>query len=140
MTKPCRILVVDDAPADRRLIKIAFDQCSYDCALTFAATAAAAEQLLVAQAFDLLLSDFGTDLREATRFLRRVRESMGTMPIVVLSGFADARPAYQAGANAFVAKSPDLHEFFKKVEGLMHFWIRVAELPSCECPNSVSNQ
>jgi CheY-like chemotaxis protein len=132
MTKPCRILVVDDAPSDRRLIKIAFGECGYDCELTFAASASAAEELLGTQAFDLLLSDFGTDLPMATGFLRRAREKGGTMPIVVLSGFADPRPAYEAGANAFVAKGSDLHDLFEKVERIMQFWTAVAELPSRE--------
>ena len=51
------------------------------------------------------------------------------MPIIVLSGYPDQHPAYDAGANALVRKAANLDEFFQRVREIMHFWVEVAELP-----------
>ncbi|MBV8809803.1 MAG: hypothetical protein JO033_14105 [Acidobacteriaceae bacterium] len=51
----------------------------------------------------------------------RAQEARKTTPIVVVSGIFDPTPAYQAGANAFVANSADVDQFFGKIRGMMHF-------------------
>jgi len=70
----------------------------------------------------------GHDPKAGAALIRSIRERVPLLPIVVLSGYPDVGPAYQAGANAFVRKSANLDEFFEKVREVMHFWIDVAEL------------
>ncbi len=123
------ILVLEDNPADARLIQEAFRNCSYRCQITLTEMPAHAERLLATDAFDLLLSDFGTNTQTATEFLRTARRLAPLLPIVVLSGTVHPNPAYQAGANAFVRKPGDLQEFFTKIQSVMNFWVNVAQLP-----------
>jgi CheY-like chemotaxis protein len=125
-----RILVSEDNPADRLLIREAFAECGYRCQLTIASSPFEVERLISAETFEFMLSDFGPDPMEDAALIRSIRQRAPLLPNVVLSGYADVRPAYQAGANAFVRKSADLDEFFAKVQGLMHFWIEVAEQAS----------
>ena len=43
------------------------------------------------------------------------------MPIVILSSWEDATPAYLAGANAFVRKGMDIDQYFRKENSLKVF-------------------
>jgi CheY-like chemotaxis protein len=125
-----RILVFEDNPADVYLIELALDECGYRCRPTVATSHAVALKLVETDEFDLMLSDFISGCEEATHFMRSVRTKALRLPIIVLSGFADPARAYEAGANAFVGKTSDLKEFFGKIQGLMRFWLSVAELPT----------
>ena len=124
------ILVVEDNPADTYIIQEAFRECGYRCQLKMAASQAEAQHLLCAGQFDLLLSDFGTDLSEGRAFVRYVRDRHPCLPIVIISGSYSSNPAYEAGANAFVHKPNDFEEFISKIRGIMQFWTDVAELPT----------
>ena len=126
------ILVVEDNPGDAHLIREAFRECGTNCLVEFAESTGEAKAILERKIFDLMLSDMGVRNGESADFIRSIRadERLKTMPIVVLSGSPDVQPAYAAGANAFIAKTMDMDQFFAKVRDLMHFWIEVAELPS----------
>ena len=124
------ILVVDDSPADLYIVKEAFSECGFMCQLTTASSPQEAQQLLNKERFDLVLSDFGTDPNGARSFIRSVRARNQSLPIIVLSGSYNSNLAYESGANAFVRKSSDLQEIFAKIQGIMKFWVDVAEFPS----------
>ena len=128
------VLVVEDNPGDAHLIREAFRECGDQCHLEFAETTTEARQILAQQRFDLMLSDMGVRNGETAEFIRSIRENnrLRTMPVIVLSGSPDPRPAYLAGANAFISKTMDMDEFFAKINALVHFWIHVAELPPAE--------
>lgn len=125
------ILVVEDNPGDAHLIREAFRECGHDCSLHFAETPSAANQLLETQIFDLMLSDMGLRVGESAELIRKIRRDnrLKTLPVIVLSGSPDPRPAYEAGANAFISKTMDMDQLFSKIQALMHFWVKVAELP-----------
>ncbi len=125
------ILVVEDNPGDAHLIREAFRECGHDCSLHFAETPAAAKQLLDTKVFDFMLSDMGLRVGESADLIRNIRRDsrMNTLPVIVLSGSPDPRPAYEAGANAFISKTMDMDQLFSKIQALMHFWVKVAELP-----------
>ncbi len=126
------ILVVEDNPGDAHLIREAFRECGHDCTLFVAETVDAAKELLKQQSFDLILSDMGAQDGEGAELLREIRsdERLKIIPVVVLSGMPNPRSAYEAGANAFIAKTMNMDQFFAKIQALMHFWVDVAELPS----------
>lgn len=125
------ILVVEDNPGDAHLIQEAFDECGNTCKLTVAETFQSAQEALSANSFDLILSDMGVRDGESEAFIKSIRNNprLKTIPIIVLSGSMNPRPAYEAGANAFVSKTMDMDSFFGKIKALMHFWVDVAELP-----------
>lgn len=126
------ILVVEDNPGDAHLIQEAFLECGHGCHLAFAETTDQAKELLQSQPFDLILSDMGVRNGESADFIRGLRSDprLKTLPVIVLSGSPDPRLAYEAGANAFIAKTMDMDQFFSKIRALMHFWVEVAELPT----------
>lgn len=126
------ILVVEDNPGDAHLIREAFRECGYRCALEFATTTGSARELLKTAPFDLMVSDMGVRDGETAELIRDMRsdERLKVLPVIIVSGSPDPRAAYEAGANAFIAKSMDVDQFFSKIRALMHFWIEVAELPS----------
>ena len=132
-------MVVDDSPADLYIIQEAFSECGFRCQLTTASTPEEALHLLDKERFDLMLSDFGTDANEGRRFIHSVRARNPTLPIIVLSGNYNSNMAYESGANAFVRKSSNLQEFLDKIQGVMKFWVDVAELPSPSRVNHKSN-
>jgi CheY-like chemotaxis protein len=125
------ILVVEDNPGDAVLIREAFAECGKACSLTFAVDSRSAKDLLRSHTFDLVISDMGFRNEEGAEFIRAVRADprLRSVPLIVLSGSPNPRVAYEAGANAFVAKSIDLETFFAKIKALMHFWVEVVELP-----------
>lgn len=125
------ILVVEDNPGDVLLIREAFAECGKNCTITIAESSQSARDLLESQSFDLIISDMGFRGGEGTDFIRAIRADarLKSIPIIVLSGSPDSRMAYEAGANAFVAKSMDAGNLFAKIKALMHFWVEVVELP-----------
>ena len=115
------ILVVEDNPGDAYIIGEAFKDCGYPCDLTFAPSHEEGQRILPTQAFDLLLSDFGTNIEAATAFIQQVRAQAPRLPIVILSGSPNPNIAYEAGANAFIKKVAHLDTFYAKIKGLMDF-------------------
>ena len=125
------ILVVEDNPEDALLIREAFSDCGKACSLAFAKGAQQARNLLYSDNFDLVISDMGYANDECAEFVRSLRSDtrLKSLPIIVISSSPDSKLAYEAGANAFVAKSADTDGFSSKLKALMHFWIEVVELP-----------
>jgi DNA-binding response OmpR family regulator len=131
-----RILVSEHNPADRTFIELAFAECGYSCELVLARSREDAKAKLVAETFDLMVSDFGIDLNCATEFIRSARRLAPAMPIIVMSSVSDPTPAYVAGANAFIRKEGEVDLYFAKVRTLMLFWTRIVELPEPVSPES----
>ena len=132
-TQPIKILVVEDNPADARLISEGFAECGHKCDLHRVSTLEQAKNTLEGERFHMLISDMGVPHEATVEFLQWARShTEGKMPIIVLSGYPDPNPSYQAGANAFISKPGDVHEFFRRVRTLMHFWINVATLPRAQ--------
>ena len=125
------ILVVEENPGDALLIRDAFSDCGKACSLTFARSYEHAKELLRSGSFDLVISDLEFQDEQGAELIREVRSDprLKSLPVIIISGSADPRPAYEAGANAFVSKSADSDGLLAKIRALMHFWIEVVELP-----------
>jgi CheY-like chemotaxis protein len=126
-----KILVVEDNPGDLLLIQEAFRECELRCDLAIADTIAEAIRLAKENRFDLVISDMSVSNDESATFFEwmRSQDQLKSTPIVVVSGNLNPSRAYAAGANAFVAKSTDVDQFFEKIRAMMDFWVNVAELP-----------
>jgi CheY-like chemotaxis protein len=125
------ILVVEDNSNDAALIREAFAECGKACDIAVADSNEKAKQLLDSQNFDLIICDIGFRGEEGADFIRSVRSHprLKTLPTIVLSGSSDSRLAYEAGANALIAKTMDVESFIAKLRVLVHFWLEVVELP-----------
>ncbi len=135
------VLLVDDDPADQELVRRAFAQGHFECALEVASDGN--EALLRARgegafagrpAPSLLLVDLNMpriDGIDLVRALRRDPRTQG-MPIVVLSTSsrpADVKASYAAGASAYIQKPDGFDGVHAVLRRALDFWFGVVRLP-----------
>lgn len=129
MAHPCSILIIDDNPDDILIAKRAISKYRTDCIIEEISSGTRAEERLRhEQPPALILLDLkmpGIDGTEVLRFIR-TREQIRYIPVVMLSSsnlVEDLKAAYDAGANGFLYKSPDLFEFTKTLTAALYYWI-----------------
>jgi two-component system KDP operon response regulator KdpE len=107
---PVRVLVIDDEPAIRRLLKTSLAAEGYE--VVDAATGGEGLAAFGRTRFDLVLLDLGLPDIEGRDVIRRIREK-GLTPIIVLSIRSDERgkvEALDAGADDYVTKPVGMDE------------------------------
>jgi len=121
--KGLKVLVVDDEPDARELIKRLLERC--DAVVTTAASAAEAFGRLQAERPDVLVSDIGMPVEDGYALIRRVRalgaELGGNVPAVALTAYArseDRMRAVLAGYQMHVAKPVEPAELITMVASL----------------------
>lgn len=110
-----RVLVVDDEPDARELLRTLLESCKID--VTVAASATEAFEVVRSKPLDVVLSDIAMPVEDGLSFIRRVRglgrEEGGRIPAVALTAYArleDRTKALRAGFNAHVAKPVEPNE------------------------------
>jgi two-component system KDP operon response regulator KdpE len=102
---PARILVLDDEPAIRKLLRASLGTQGFE--VIEAASGAEGEALLRASSFDLVVLDLGLPDVPGHELLRRWRASGIVAPIVILSSRADETgivEALELGADDYMTK------------------------------------
>lgn len=141
---PAHLLVVDDAPANIRLVQEALRECASTPALRLTVAHDGAEALAMlrrdgAQAGtprpDLVLLDLNMPRLSGLEVLAALKDdpTLRRIPVVVFSTSAameDVRAAYDRGANAYVTKPLDLDHLIAVLRAIMDFWFTVVTLPS----------
>ena len=115
--KSPRILVVDDDPGQRSLLD-SFLQ-SQGFGTTLADSGERALEIVSAQKFDLMISDVRMPGLSGLDTLRRMRQQGVTMPVLLVTAYADIREAVGAmrdGALNYLAKPIDLDELLVTVQ------------------------
>jgi PAS domain S-box-containing protein len=110
-----KILVVDDEPDTRELLKVGLGRCGAE--VTAASSAAEALESIEKSAPDLLISDIGMPDEDGYELMRRVRglpaEAGGRVPAIALTAYArveDRMHALRAGYQMHVPKPVELAE------------------------------
>jgi CheY-like chemotaxis protein len=110
-----QILVVDDEPDSRELLKFALE--SEGASVVVAKDAAEAFEKLQHAKFDLMVSDIGMPDEDGFSLMKRIRElpkaSGGNTPAIALTGYArteDGTRALESGFQVHIAKPIDLGE------------------------------
>jgi PAS domain S-box-containing protein len=118
-----RILIVDDEPDGRGLVKRILEECQ--ASAVAAGSAEEGLRLLRASPPDVLISDIGMPGEDGYQFLRKVRElgpeEGGRTPAIALTAFArseDRRRAMLAGFDMHVAKPVEPSELIAIVARL----------------------
>jgi signal transduction histidine kinase len=111
--KGLSLLVVDDEPDTRELLKFVIGQC--EASVTTAASAAEALSLLERERFDVLVSDVGMPEQDGYALVRALRRSSRNenIPALALTAYArgeDRTQALKAGFNMHLAKPIDPSE------------------------------
>lgn len=116
MTKPLRILVVDDEPAIRRYLKTSLSAQGYEIA-----EAEDGESALVAlkrEQPDLLVLDLGLPGIDGLEVIRTLREAGSALPIVVVTVRSDEAGKVKAldlGADDYVTKPFGIEELLARI-------------------------
>ncbi|HEX6243660.1 MAG TPA: ATP-binding protein [Polyangiales bacterium] len=123
------VLVVDDEPETRELLRFVLEQC--DTRVTTADHAGEALRLLDLQRFDLLISDIGMPDVDGYALIRAVRarpaEAGGGIPALALTAYARAEDRTQvlrAGFHMHLAKPIDPTELLVVMATLVKGYLR----------------
>ncbi|HEX8322445.1 MAG TPA: ATP-binding protein [Tepidisphaeraceae bacterium] len=121
--KGVRVLVIDDEPDARQLLKRVLEDCA--AAVTTTASTNEAVDLIRTGAFDVLVSDIGMPGEDGYALIRRVRllgpDHGGNIPAIALTAYArveDRIKAIAAGFQTHVAKPVEPAELVTLVAGV----------------------
>lgn len=146
--EPITILLVEDNPADARLVKEAMKEVKINNALYHVPDGVEAMAFLRKQGEyakvprpDVILLDLNMPRKDGRQTLKEIKEDpeLQRIPVVVLTvsdAEEDIIKSYNLHANCFVTKPLDLDEFSKVVKGIENFWFEIVKLP----PNGESSR
>jgi len=136
------ILLVEDNPADVRLIGYALEESQATQHLNVAPDGEDALNFLFrrgahinAPRVDLVLLDLNLPIMNGHALLREIRSHADTalLPVIILSSSnarKDVQLAYELHANGYIRKPLDLNGLYKAMNSLKTFWLDTAELPA----------
>jgi chemotaxis family two-component system response regulator Rcp1 len=139
--QPVEILLVEDNPADVRLIKEALKNNKIYNNLHVAKDGLEAMAYLKhdgeyrgALPVDLMLLDLNMPRKTGFEVLREVKGDprLRHIPVVVLTtsgSEADVLKSYELQANCYVTKPLDLEQFMTVVRAIKEFWLTIVRLP-----------
>jgi two-component system KDP operon response regulator KdpE len=122
---PIKILVVDDEPPIRKLLRMGLTAQGYE--VLDAPNGKTALELL-AQTPDLVILDLGLPDIDGLELLRRLREQREDLPIVVLSSRGDERgkvAALDLGADDYVTKPFGMDELLARIRAALRHQLQV---------------
>jgi CheY-like chemotaxis protein len=139
--RPVEILLVEDNPADVRLIMETFKDFKIQNSMSVAKDGAEAMEFLKKEgAFsaaprpDVILLDLNLPKKNGFEVLKEIRNTpeLKRLPVVILStsdSENDILKSYDMNANCFVTKPVGLDEFIKIVMTIEDFWLSIVKLP-----------
>ncbi len=141
MADPINILLVEDNPADIRLIKEVFKDTNLNNEIFVVNDGVEAINFLnrrdkFSNVFrpHLILLDLNLPRKDGREVLKEIKENddFKCIPIVVLttsSSMEDIVKAYCNQANCYVTKPVDFDRFHNVIKSIEYFWLRTIKLP-----------
>lgn len=141
--RPIEILLVEDNPADVRLMKEALrdskvrnDLHVVEDGVEAMAFLRKEEAYSSAVTPDIILLDLNLPKKSGFEVLAEVKcdEELKRIPIVVLTtsrADEDIVKSYNLHANCYISKPVDLEQFMHVVRTTEDFWLTIVKLPSC---------
>jgi CheY-like chemotaxis protein len=141
MHRTFRILLVEDNPADVRLLQEAFRESPEPYELHTVMDGEAAMDFLHRRNEhadkprpDLVLLDINLPKRNGHDVLQMLKQTPGLIRIPVLmltssDSATDIAKAYDCHANAYIRKPTDMSNYFKVVAAVKQFWLTIVQLP-----------
>lgn len=141
MSRPVRILLIEDNPGDADLIQETLEEGTLPVQVTVAMDGTQALPYLRAQAPfesaehpDLILLDLNLPKMDGRQVLTEIKRDPNwrKIPVVILTSSDaehDVAKSYDLGAACYVTKPVGLAAFQKAVRSIEHFWLHVVKLP-----------
>jgi len=141
MADPIKILLVEDNPADIRLIKEVFKDTNSNNEIYVVKDGVDALNFLNKKAGfgdapkpDIILLDLNLPRKDGREVLKEIKENdnFKYIPIVVLttsSSKEDVIKTYGNHANCYITKPVDFDRFLKVIRSIEDFWLKMIELP-----------
>lgn len=141
MTSAAEILLIDDNPAD---LELARDVLANSERVARVACVADGEEAMVflrregkyagAALPDLVLLDLNLPRKDGSSVLAEIKRDpeLRKIPVVIFTTSQaphDIQHSYELGANCFISKPGNLHDFISAVSALEQFWLSVARVP-----------
>ena len=144
MSRPLRILVAEDNENDALLLRRAFDRAGVEVPIRFVRDGEEAISYLKRKdpqrypqtCPTLLLLDLkmpGTNGFDVLQWLR-TQPALNRLLVVVFSSSEeteDVRRAYELGADSYINKPQNPHEFLETVRDMEKLWLRLNATPEC---------
>lgn len=140
-SRPLEILLVEDNPADVRLIQLILEDAEFHVNFTVASNGREALTLLsewrgaadVGRP-DMILLDLNMPVMDGREVLaaREKDANLSRIPVVVLTTSQspdDLEYAYSKCISSYITKPVDVFQFNTKVRDLLNYWTNVAVLP-----------
>jgi chemotaxis family two-component system response regulator Rcp1 len=136
------ILLVDDNPADVRMVREGLKEALPDARLSVAADGVEAIRFLRREGHhaksprpDLIILDLRLPKKSGFDVLVEIKQdpALANIPVVVQSSSEapiDIQRAYSLHANCYITKPAGFDEFSRTMQVLAEFWVTVAKLPS----------
>ena len=139
--RPVEILLVEDSPADVRLMEEALVQNGIPHHLSVVGDGMEASALLKQEGKyagaprpDIILLDLNLPRKNGREVLAQIKadEDLRRIPVVVLTVSKDKEDilqSYNNHANCYIIKPFGLDQFINAVKSIRHFWLTIATLP-----------
>jgi chemotaxis family two-component system response regulator Rcp1 len=137
--RPMNVLVVEDSPADVRLIREALKRGAVPVRITIAIDGIEALDYLhrsegTTNAPDLMLLDLNLPRKSGYEVLTEVKSSptLKRIPVLIMTSSRsdeDIDQAYGLNANGYITKPYDFNEYMNVVLAIEQFWFLTATLP-----------
>lgn len=138
-SRSMRILLVEDNPADVRLIREALKTVKASCDLDVVEDGEQAlgflEDCVPDSPPDLVLLDLNLPRKSGTEVLTEMKKNptWKRIPVIILTSSgseSDVNSAYDCGANSYLRKPTDLNNLYSLTDVLASFWLKWAVLPT----------
>lgn len=144
MSEPIRILMADDDPDDRLLLRDAMEDARLDNPVDFAVDGRdLMDRLLCKGAYagdereplpDMILLDLNMPRMDGRECIAAIRAhpELNHLPIIVLTtsrAEEDVIRTYQLGVNSFITKPVTFDKLVRVVQSLSQYWFRIVRLP-----------
>jgi len=138
--KPVKILLVEDNPADARLIVEVFKDFKKSNIYIVEDGVAAMDFLNKKGEYenvprpDIILLDLNLPKKDGREVLKEIKEDpeLRCIPVVILttsSAIEDIVKTYSNYANCYITKPVDFDQFLKVVQSIENFWLTIVKLP-----------
>ncbi|MGB9937130.1 MAG: response regulator [Methanobacterium sp.] len=141
MDNETNILLVEDNPADARLIEEVLKDTNANNKLHVVKDGVDAmhflnkeEEFSNAPRPDIILLDLNLPRKDGREVLKEVKENedLRSIPIVILttsSANEDIIKTYNNHANCYITKPVDFDQFLKVINAIEDFWLKIVRLP-----------